>query len=223
MAKASDKNKGPRPVEIAISAVLSVILGLLGAAVFLALQDPVEQTSVPSEEEREFGRVYYVPGNPGGQQHATWTVKREVVQRGRSGTVPLVAEELNQWAATEWRERRPGESSGPVLHVRPGIPRFRMEDSVFHVNLPLEWSAFGQSREFKSQAHGGFTRRGGIHVFDHDRVYIGSMPVPNLFGLSNSVVRRVVNSFEVSQELRDGWARLEDVTVEGETLRLTIP
>jgi hypothetical protein len=222
MAKASDKNKGPRPVEIGIAAVLSLILGVVGGALFLAFQAPVEANTPPNEEERRFGAVYYIPGKPGGQQHATWQPKREALLRGRSGTMPIIEEELNQWAAAEWRQPQAGDD-GPVLNVRPGTPRFRISEGVFHVNMPLEWSVFGQSKEFKSQAHGGFARRGGIYVFDHERVYIGSMPVPKIFGLSNNVVRRVVNSFDVPEELREGWAGLENVAIEAETLQLTIP
>ena len=222
MSKAG-KEKGPRPVEIAIAAVLSLILGVLGAAVFLAFQEPEEVTELPPEEEREFGVVYQLPASMGNQSHATWQVKQAAVQNGRSGTVPLVAEELNQWAARTFPEKDEEEGEKPAIHVNPGTPTFRIEEGVFHIAMPLEWSAFGASREFAGQAFGGFVRENGVHVFDYERVYIGSMPVPGIFGLSDMVVNRVASAFEVSDELREGWAGLESVSVEEETLQLVIP
>ncbi len=222
MSKAG-KDKGPRPVEIAIAAVLSLILGVVGAAVFLAFQEPEEVVGTPPEEDRVFGVVYYVPPSMGNQAHATWQVKQTAVQQGRSGTIPLVAEELNQWAARTFPESDEEGGDKPAIHVSPGTPGFRMEEGVFHVSMPLEWSAFGASREFLGQAHGGFAEENGVHVFDYERVYIGSMPVPGILGLSDMVVNRVASAFEVSDELREGWAGLESVTVEEETLQLTIP
>lgn len=217
-----DKTKGPRPAEIVIAAVLSLLLGVVGAALFLAFQEPEEVTSMPEPEDREFGVVYYVPGERGNQSHGTWTMKKEVLERKRSGTLVLVEEELNQWVAQEFKEPT-GEPDGPLLHIRPGTPGFRIEEGVLHAGFPLEWSILGASRKFQSQAIGGFERAGDRYVFDHDRVYVGSMQVPNIFGLSDLLVRRVVNSFEVSDSLREGWANLEDVSLDEETLRLVIP
>jgi|GEM_PF-4437755 len=217
-----DKTKGPRPVEIVIAGILSFVLGVVGAALFLAFQEPEEVTTLPDPEDREFAVVYYKPGSRGDQSHGTWAVKKQVVERQRSGTVVLIEEELNQWVATEYQDPGEGEE-GPVLHISPGTPRFRIDEGVFHVGMPLDWSIFGMSREFKSQAFGSFERRGGQYVFAPERVYVGSMPVPNVFGLSNMLVRRVVNAFDVPGPLREGWANLESVTVDGESLRLVIP
>jgi hypothetical protein len=219
----SEKEKGPRPAEIVIAAFLSLLLGAVGSAVFLAFQDPEEVTSLPGAEERGFAVVYHVPGKPGNQTHATWQIKREVVQRQRTGTVPLIEEELNQWAAQEFREGAGDSGDEPILHIRPGTPRFRMADGVLFVAMPMEWRVFGTGRKFLSQAHGSFVPRGGQYVFEHERLYIGSLPVPKVFGLSDLLVRRVVNSFDVPNELREGWANLESVSVEDETLRLVIP
>lgn len=223
MARRSDKEKGPRPAEIAVAAVLSAILGLVGAAAFLAFQEPEQVSSMPEEEDRQLGVVYYLPGKPGGNAHATWQAKRDAVQAGRSGTISLVEEELNQWAGQEFG-KGPGETEeAPSLHIRPGRPRFRIDEGTFHVGIPLDWNVFGMSREFDSQAQGSFARRDGVHVFAQERVYVGSMPVPNLFGLADGLVQRVVDSFEVSEELREGWANLESVAVEEESLQLVIP
>jgi hypothetical protein len=221
MSKA-DKEKGPKPVEIAVAAVLSLVVGVLGAAAFLAFQEPEKAEKMPAEEDRVFGIVYYVPGSMGNQNHAAWAAKREAVIRGRSGTVPLVAEELNQWVAKEYPNK---ESAGdkPVLHVSPGTPTFRIDEGAFNIMIPLEWSVFGMSHEFRSQAWGDFVQKKGVYSFDAARVYIGSMPVPNVFGMSASVVRKVLGGFDISEDLYAGWSSLESVSVKDDTRQLVIP
>lgn len=223
MAK-RDKNKGPRPAEIVIAAVLSLLLGVVGAVAFLALQDPEEVREAPDDEDRVLGKVYYQPGNPGSAIHGTWQAKKQALQRGRSGNLKLVEEELNQWAGQEYESPAEGnDEDAPVLHVRPGTPRFRIEEGQFHIGIPLEWSVFGASREFPSQTWGTFTEQDGIHIYEQERVYIGSCPVPNAFGLADYVVSKVVASFDVPDELREGWAALEEVSVDDDALRLVIP
>lgn len=221
MSKA-DKKKGPKPVEIVIAAVLSLVVGVVGAAAFLAFQEPEKVDEMPTEEDRQFGIVYYVPGSTGNQNHATWAAKREAIIKGRSGTLPLVAEELNQWVAREYPEKE-SEGDKPVLHVSPGTPNFRIEEGVFHIMMPLEWSVFGFAHEFRSQASGDFGPKNSVYAFEQDRVYVGSMPVPNVLGMSDSVVKKVLGGFEISEDLYAGWKTLEDVSLDAETLQLVLP
>ncbi|MEX2382199.1 MAG: hypothetical protein WD490_07440 [Opitutales bacterium] len=216
---AKKKDKGPRPVEIVVAAVLSGILGVVGAVAFLVLQPPEEVTEMPAEEDREFGLVYYVTGKGGNASHGTWLAKKEAVKTKRSGNLALVEEELNQWAAQKLKET--AEIEKPLLHIEAGMPNFRIaEDSLF-VGVPLTWSMFGFGRTFDSHTSGRFKNSGAGYGFEHDRVYVGSCPVPGL--LANRLVNDVVASYAVPEELNEGWNALESVALEESSLKLVIP
>lgn len=216
---AKKKDKGPRPVEIVISAVLSGVLGVAAAIIFLALQPPEEVTEMPAEEDREFGRVYYIAGKGGNASHGTWHPKREAVKAKRSGSISLVEEELNQWASAELKET--SEIEKPFLHIEPGVPNFRLAGDVMVVGVPLTWNIFGVSRELDSHTSGRLARKGDGYGFEYDRLYVGSCPVPDI--LANRLVGDVIASYDVSEGLEEGWAALESVTIEEGSLKLVIP
>ncbi len=218
---ARQKDKGPKPVEIAVAGVLTLLLGLVGGGLFLALQ-PIKEVREPvSEDEREFGAVYYVRGRSGTQEHQTWQVKKEAVNSAISGEFEVVEQELNLWAANDFRHIE--DSGGGFVHIQPSTPSFRIADSELQAALPLEWNIFGLNRKIQSQARGTFERRGGVYTFSPDRVYIGACPVPRVFGLADYFVNKVVAAFEVTPEFRDGWSQIEELSLDGETLRFVIP
>lgn len=222
-----EKDKGPKPFEIVIAAVLSFIIGVLGAGVFLAFQPLEKVNEMPAEEDRVLGKVYYVEGKGGDTTvdgrtvRGTWEPKEGAVRAGRSGTLSLVEQELNQWAAQ--RLKGGGSDDLPALHIEPARPNFRLADDQLYVMTSLEWSAFGVERTFDSLVSGPVVSRGGTHELDHEQLYVGSLPVPNLFGLADRLVRDVVDSYDVPEELREGWANLETVSIDGDTLELVIP
>lgn len=222
MAKPPEKDKEPSPVEIAIAAVLSVIVGAVGAAVFLVLQ-PVEKVSeLPEPEDRALARLYSVEGKAGGASHDTWEGKKANLEAGRNGELTLVEEELNRWAAKELKaaEAEDGEEAG-FLAVEPGAPGFRIADDLLTVKVPLTWTAFGASRTFDAQTSGRFVQQGGGPAFDFDRFYLGSCPIPGF--LANRLMADVIASYGVSDGLRNGWASLQSVEVDGDSLKLLIP
>jgi len=218
---AKSKNKEPRLWEIVVAAILSLIVGLLGAVAFLVTLAPEEVSELPEPGERELGRVYLIKGEEGDSSHATWEAKEEAVKAQRSGEISVVEEELNQWA--EARLGGDGEGSGEAsfLHVESGVPNFRLEEGELFVSIPLTWNLFGFAETFESQTSGTFRQRGGSFEFDHDRVYVGSCPLPDFF--AKRLVRDVIDSFQPLDELREGWANLENVSLEEEELALVIP
>lgn len=218
---ANDEQKGPRPVEIAIAAVLSGILGVVGAAAFLVLQTPETVSELPEPEDRELGRLYVVDGKQGDASDDTWEAKLRDIEEGSSGDVELVEEELNRWAAENLQAEDDDDREKGFLHVEPDTPRFRIADNVLTVSAPLTWSVFGNTRTFDSQKSGSFTRRGDTYVLDQGRLYVGSCPIPGFLG--NRLLRDVVAFYNISDELRDGWAALESVAIEDESLKLVIP
>ncbi len=218
---ARKKDRAPKPYEIAIGAILSLILGVAGAVVFLVLQPPEEVKEMPSPEERVFGRVYVVPGKLGTDEHNTWQAKEEAIKAKRSGTITVVEQELNRWAAARFGEEAERTAAVGPVQIEPGTPDFRIEGENLVVGLPTEWTVFGQSRELQAQATGVIEKDGGIFRFAHDRVYVGSCRVPGI--LANRLIRQLVSAFEVSEELREGWASVESAAIEEGKLTVVMP
>jgi len=219
MAKPSEENKGPRPVEIVIAGVLSGMVGVVGAAVFLAFQPAERVTEMPEPEDRSLGRLYYVAGKGGSSEHDTWQAKKVGLEAARSARMTLTEEELNRWAAQGLEVV--GASDQGFLEIGAGAPTFRIADGLMTVRVPLTLNLFGNGRTFDSQASGQFVRRGAQYVFDYDRLYVGSCPVPGF--LSSRLVKGVIASYGVSDELRAGWAALETAELNNASLRLMIP
>lgn len=231
------KNKEPRLYEIVIAAVLSGILGVVGAVAYLALQAPEEVDELPAAEDRELGRLYYVVGAKGDESHATWEAKVEALKSGRSGTFSVVEQELNQWAAArlgskagekgaDGAEGEEGEAPAddgekPFLHVEPGTPNFHIAENRLFIGAPLEWNFFGMTRSFDALTSGQFEERDGVFAYKHDRVYVGSCPLPGF--VADRLVRDVVASYNVPETLTESWAALEGVSLEEDGLKLVIP
>jgi hypothetical protein len=214
-----EKPKGPRPVEIAIAAVLSAIVGVIGAVAYLALQPLEKVTNLPAEEDRALGRIYYVEGKSGNASHGTWEAKEGAISAGRSGRLQLVEEELNRWAA----QRLKGTSAVemPAVHIEPGVPNFRVADDRLFVTAPLKWSVFGASRTLDGYVSGHFADRGDAPTFERDRVYVGSCPLPEVF--ARRLFSQVVHSYDLPDAVREGWTNLQTVSIQGNTLDLVIP
>jgi hypothetical protein len=217
--KPLEENKGPRPVEIVIAGILSGIVGVLGAAVFLAFQPAEKVTEIPEAEDRSLGTLYYVEGKGGSSEDDTWKAKKSGLEAARSARMTLTEEELNQWAAQDLKMGAAPDQG--FLVIEPGTPRFRIADDILMVRVPLTLRLFGNGRTFDSQASGSFVRRGADYGFEYDRFYIGSCPVPGF--VSSRLVKSVVATYDVSDELRSGWSALGTVELDGGSLRLMIP
>lgn len=214
---AKEKNKGPKPVEIAVSGVLSLLVGLVGAAVFLAFQPIKTVQEIPPVDEQGLAQVYSVRGKSGTDAHDTWKVKKEAITQGRAGEFELVEQELNRWASSEFR--RMARGSG-MFHIHPAVPNFRIADDRLHIEVSLEWNVFGGRRKLDSQVSGVFRSRGGVYRFVPDRVHIGSSPLPRSLG--NYFLNKVVAAFDIDAELREGWRQIQLLSIEGNKLRIGI-
>jgi hypothetical protein len=53
--------------------------------------------------------------------------------------------------------------------------------------------------------------------------YIGSFPLHKLPGLSSQVLGYILGQVQIPEEIGTAWKKLANVTVEGSTLKLTMP
>ncbi len=217
--KKKEQRKGPKPYEIIIGALLSLILGALLGVVYLIVQPVEEVDSTPPEAAREARTVYYQEGAIGTPGQYNWRPKLGALVNGTSGTLEIVEEELNQWVATEfdWEET----SHEGFFVIAPRSLNFRIYDNTLQIASELNAKVLGIEKSVIAQAHGAFVQRNGTFVYSPERLYIGGMQVPHQ-GIE-ALLNRFMEILDIPEELKEGWGRLSDVTIEDSILILEIP
>lgn len=89
------------------------------------------------------------------------------------------------------------------------------------LGVPLASSLLPQKVIF--QAHGGFVKTGDGFVFAPKTMYLGSCPIDRLPLVAGYVREKILAEYPMPADLKAAWAKLTDVTVEGNTLKLTMP
>jgi hypothetical protein len=84
----------------------------------------------------------------------------------------------------------------------------------------LNW--YGLTHEVTVVTTGGFKRSGDKFLFSPDTVYLGSCPLHLLPAVSGILMSHLINKKAVPDEIRSAWAKLDDVTLEGSVLKLTV-
>ncbi|TVR46970.1 MAG: hypothetical protein EA425_16520 [Puniceicoccaceae bacterium] len=226
----------PRPADtdkdtfslanVIVGAVLSLLLGVVGAVLFLVMVPVVEGTP-PAEDEIDRSREdylrYYQPGTRSGQRGANWMLKKQALIDGRSGALLFYEEDLNLWAANAYEQQLDG--NGTVLGVLsvPGTPVFRVAEDHLAVGLPVKLQLLGLERDIIVQAKGGFATRDGRLVFRPHEVLVGSWPVPAALGLRQRIYRNFAGAFPPPEDVREAWPQVEAIGFEDQALRVVIP
>jgi hypothetical protein len=224
---------GPSMNEVLIGAALSLILGAVVAAASLMATPVKIVRSVPQVPEEK--AVYYAEGTKEAERGKQWLRKKQLFLEG--STVSLNEDELNAWISAEI-----GTSSAPVQPVgerktaqaaqapaapliQVGTPNFRVRQGVMQVGcratLNLDW--FALSVPLIAQASGRFERRDGQFVLVADQCYVGSFPVHKVPGLDQLTIDFLMSRVPISEDVRTAWKKLNNVAVEGNLLRLSMP
>ncbi len=236
---------GPSTIEVALGAVLGLLLGVGVACGFLMLK-PVKVVKEPPKETVA-GAVYYLPGLENNVKGRGWPQKQQSLIAG--GSVVLTEEELNTWAIT----MHPGAAADPAKPAAPAKPgakpaptpakpapaaapapastgfltggtvNFRIKDGKLQIGTKCTVSIVGFSQEMLVVATGGFKKSGASFVFAPETIYVGSCPVHRIPGVAAPLLRKLTALQPVSDELRAAWDRLTSVSLEGSTLRLAAP
>ncbi len=220
-ARKKEEPKGPKPYEVIIGAFLSVILGLLLAAVYLIAQPVEEVDELPPEAQQDRRTVYFVEGRTGSALDFDWRPKVTAFETGVSGSIELVEEELNQWAAIAFPDLEDMDSEGMVAIIPRSI-NFRVEDDRLHIASSLEVSIFGFGGEYLAQTRGNLVQRDGRHVFAPESLALGGFRVPH-DGLIKLLVERVFSAIETPEELSESWSRMTRAEVQGDRLIVELP
>jgi hypothetical protein len=228
MSKVDRAKHGPGWGEVILGAVLSLILGVAVGAVLMVLQ-PVISVKEPPKEPIA-GAVYYIQGLPGDANKARVAMgKRKAFVEGQS--VKVTEDEINALAsaaaAPSAPAAKPGEKAAPAAAktnetLSTGVPNFRVRDGRMQIAVPVTVNVMGFEQKLVAQARGGFEKSGDVFAFEPNEMYLGSCPIQRLPFLAGYVKAKIATSQKVPDDIAAAWAKLANVSIEGNTLNLAV-
>lgn len=229
---------GPSTLEVALGAVLGLLLGVVVAAVYLVFK-PVQTVKEPPKEIAK-GVVYHLPGKTDSTKARAWQDKVATFVQG--GQVVATEDELNAWAASlsgaakaDAKPGKPGEKPKTEEKKSDGATaaanssdflsasglNFRVEGDKLHISEKVVLNYYGLAKEVVFQASGAFERGGESFVFKPESVYLGSCPVHMLPGVSGALTKALAAKAKVPDDFRAAWAKITAMAVEGGLMKVT--
>ena len=231
---------GPSMTEVALGAVLGLVIGVLGACVYLVFKPVALVKELPKEPLLSV--VYYIPGNESNAKSKGWQAKQKQFLAGKVTTLSLVEDELNMWgntiggpapAAPAPKGAKPGakppapaaDAPKPAVDgiFNPGKPNFRIVEDKLQIGGKCLLNWYGLTYEVTYMTTGTFRKSGDSISFSADKVYLGSCPFHLLPAASGPLVTHMISKMKVPDEVRAAWAKLDRVTIEGGAVKLVVP
>ncbi len=221
---------GPSVTEVALGAVLGLVAGVVCACVYLVFKPVMLVKEMPKEVAR--GIVYYVPGAES-SKGKTFTAKQKQFVAGTS--ITLIEEELNAWAATAFTAApakpaaapKPGakpEEAKPNLDgiFNPGVPNFKIVNGKLQIGSKCILNWYGLTKEVFLVTTGELVKSGDKFVYSAQTLYLGSCPVHLLPAAAGPLMSALIDKRKAPDAINSAWAKLSEVTIEGNTLKLTV-
>ena len=224
MRKRYDRARyGPSWFEVIFGALLSLVLGVVLAVSYFVFRPVTRVKELPKDPIP--GMVYYIEGSRDYSNARRLTAKQRFFAKG--GSVVVNEDELNTAANPVTAPVAPGSepAPAPTTVLTPGAPNFRIHDGLLQITVPMRIKVdmLYVDQIVLVQAIGTFVRRGEVFAFTPKTVYVGSCPVDRIPRAVDFVMKKVFDSQPVPPEIAASWSKLADVTIEGSTLRLTMP
>lgn len=217
---------GPSPTEVALGALLGLLAGVLAACVYLVLKPVSTVKEMPKEPVR--GMLYYIAGNDSTAKGRTWSAKQK--QFVASTSISLVEEELNAWATSSFaaaaKPAAPGgkaaDAAAPEGGIfQPGTPNFKFVDGKLQIGTKCVLNWYGLTTEVMVIATGSFERSGDRFAFKAETLHLGSCPLHLLPSVAAPFFDHLVGKKKVPDDLRSAWVKVDEVALEGGTLKLS--
>lgn len=209
---------GPGWAEVILGAVLSMILGVILAVVYLVFRPPTLVKEMPKEPAANV--VYYIEGSHDINKARRLPAKEKSLQAGQ--TVAFSEDELNVLSATP--PPKPGAAAPEAKFVTLGDPNFRIHDSVVQVAVPahLKYSLVALDTSVTLLLEGTLVKVGNTYTFSPETIYLGSCPIHRL-PFAGGYVRRAIenNLLNSSSDSAAFWHRVTEATVDGSTVKIT--
>lgn len=231
-AKLDRSLHGPSWTEVILGALLSVILGaVLGAALMIA-RPVISARQPPKESDRDPKAVYYIQGARDPSKSRVALAKRKSFGEGQS--VSFTEDELNALAALPpaaianpgaegQNPPAPAKTADAGETIAAGQVNFRLREGRMQIAVPVTLNVFGLSPQVIVQAQGGFVKEANGFVFVPETFHVGSLPVQRLPMAERYVRERFLQPTSIPDDVRATWAKLANVSIEGNTLKLTLP
>jgi hypothetical protein len=205
---------GPSTLEVALGAVLGLLVGVLFACVYLVIK-PVEAVKeIPKEPQK--GVVYYVSGRADSARARGWQAKQQTFVQG--GTIVANEDELNFWAASLNADT---VASARSNFISTSGLNFRLDGERLQIAEKVLLNYFGLTKEVMVVANGSFVRAGDVFAFRPRTIYLGSCPLHAIPGAGPAFARLLTRRQKVSDDFRAAWAKLAAISVEERQLVAT--
>ncbi len=234
---------GPSWTEVILGAALSVVLGVVLGAVLLVLRPVVVAKDTPKDADPK--AVYFIEGSRDTAKAKQALAKRKAFVEGQSVTVN--EDEINALAAPAPATppgKAPDKKGDPKAKADPkakeaekaappppasdelfsaGPPNFRVRDGVVQFGAPVTINTLGLGLKVIAQARGKIVKSGDVFTFEPSELYLGSCPVQRLPFLAGYVRSKFLAAQPIPEDIKTSWMKLAAVTVEGSTVKLTMP
>ncbi|MFA5263187.1 MAG: hypothetical protein WC378_05130 [Opitutaceae bacterium] len=212
---------GPGWVEVLFGAALSVLLGIALAFAHLVFKPVAKVLELPKETVA--GQVYFIEGSTDAGKGKAWLRKRQALCESQS--VELSEEEINTALATPTEKPKGGEAAAKApasdAMLAPGALNFRIANSELQIAIPVKITLLDMTVII--QARGGFMRSGDSFRFSPETFYVGSCPFHRIPLAEGLLLKRLLASATVPEDLAGAWSKLADVKVDGKLLKLSMP
>ena len=226
---------GPSGTEIILGIVFSLALGIVLGAVLMIIKPVVVVKEQPKEPDPKavvtgMSTVYYIEGSRETGKARQASAKRTAFLQGES--VSVTEDELNALAPTPAAPATPAALS-PKAGEKPAAPpapamlatgpvNFRIRDGELQIAAPVTINAAGFAQKVIVQARGGFVKEADQFVYRPNTLYVGSCPVQRLPYVADFLREKFMAAQAVPEDLAAAWAKATDVTVEGNSLNVTM-
>jgi hypothetical protein len=226
---------GPSMMEVALGAVLGLVLGVVACCVYLVFKPVALVKEMPAKDKLSISMVYYLPGAESNAKSKGWQNKQKQFIAGKSITV--VEDELNAWAVSVSPVAPPAPAAKPAAPGKPadapkappgegifipGTPNFRIVNGKLQIGFKCTLNWYGLMTDVTVQTTGTFKKSGDQVAFVPETIFLGSCPVHLLPSAAGPLVAHLIDKRKTPDEIRAAWAKLSDVTIDGSALKLTV-
>jgi hypothetical protein len=205
--------------EVILGGGLSVVLGVVLGALAVVLMPTVTAEELP--KELAVGANYFIEGSRGTNQGMQAAAKRKSLSGGATGFFSITEDELNALVVSAEPRAVPAAVSKNFLTA--GTLNFLIHGGDLYVGIPGTMSALGAQWTCVVQAEGSFARKDHAFVSEPETVLVGSCPVQWLPYASTYVTRKFLSSQTLTEDIAAVWPKLASFTVDGGSLKLTMP
>jgi hypothetical protein len=223
---------GPSTTEVALGAILGLAAGLLVACVYLVFKPVLQVKELPKEPVR--GAVYYIPGSESTSKSKGLAAKQKAFIGGAG--IELSEDELNAWSASTFgatpaapkpaakgAEAKP-DANQPAYDgiFNPGTPNFKFVGGNLQVGFKCVLNWYGLTQEVIVLSTGSLVLSGDDVVYVPQTLFLGSCPVHLIPGAAEPLASHLMGKKKVPDEIKSAWAKVNDATIEGPALKLTM-